>query len=75
MLSSKSMDSFLTIGPIGSLDYLTLERGNDTHNVTMTCSFFSDWGSCADQGCQIFLGTIYQKRKKIPNGGKYTEWP
>jgi hypothetical protein len=23
----------------------------------------------ADQGCQIFLGTLYQ------NGGKYTKWP
>jgi hypothetical protein len=30
---------------------------------------------CVTQGCQIFLGTIYQSGKNTPNDYKITKWP
>jgi hypothetical protein len=37
---------------------------------TMNPNLFSKLSACEKEGCQIYLGTIYQNGENIPNGHK-----
>jgi hypothetical protein len=55
---------------------LTSDEFPATDPNSPLCLRYGDEQACSLwQGCQIFLGSIYQDGKNIPNDQKYTKWP